>query len=124
MPDYTLYAYSGCSTCRDAVKWLRSHKIDFIEKPIYESPPSVPELKQMLKFQNGELRKLFNTSGLEYRALDLKAKLPKMTESQALELLSSNGKLVKRPFVLGKKAGLVGFKPDEWEALAATASAE
>ena len=111
-----VYTYERCSTCRDAVKWLEAHGISYQEKPIYETPPSVAELRQMLERQDGQLRRLFNTSGLEYKALDLKTKLPEMSEKDALSLLASNGKLVKRPFLLGEKVGLVGFKPDVWSA--------
>lgn len=109
-----VYVYSGCSTCRDALKWLHAHKIAFVEKPIRETPPSLTELKQMLGFQNGNLRRLFNTSGLEYRALKLSDKLPAMSEAEALALLAGNGKLVKRPFVLGDKFGFVGFDEKAW----------
>lgn len=111
-----VYTYARCSTCRDAVKWLTVHGIAFQEKPIYETPPRVAELKQMLARNDGQVRRLFNTSGLEYKALDLKTKLPTMSEADALALLASNGKLVKRPFLLGEKVGLVGFKPDAWAA--------
>lgn len=112
----TVYTYAKCSTCRDAVKWLRAHDVLFVERPIYETPPSLPELRRMLAFQDGNLRRLFNTSGLEYRALGLATKLPVLSESAALTLLASNGKLVKRPFLLGAKVGLVGFKPADWTA--------
>jgi arsenate reductase len=111
----TVYTYSNCSTCRDAVKWLREHGISFAEKPIYESPPSIAELKRMLKFQNGNLRRLFNTSGQQYRALRIAEKLPRMSEAETLALLASSGRLVKRPFLLGDEFGLVGFDPDAWK---------
>jgi arsenate reductase len=110
----TIYTYSNCSTCRDAVKWLRAQGVAFVEKPIRETPPSVAELKRMLGCQNGKLRRLFNTSGQEYRALGLADKLPAMTEAEALALLAGNGRLVKRPFVLGDTFGLVGFDQAEW----------
>lgn len=113
----TVYSYAPCSTCRTAVAWLREHHIAFAEKPIYTQPPSLPELKRMLAHQGGNIRKLFNTSGLVYRELGLSAKLPKLTEAQALELLASNGRLVKRPFVLGPNLGFVGFDPEAWAAL-------
>ena len=112
----TVYLYSGCSTCRDASKWLRENEITFVEKPIRETPPSLDELKRMLAFQNGNLRRLFNSSGLEYRALKLSEKLPTMSENEALTLLAGNGHLVKRPFVLGEKFGLVGFDQSAWAA--------
>lgn len=112
--SFIVYTYSGCSTCRDAVKWLRVHDVAFTEKPIRETPPSLPELRRMLAHQNGNLRRLFNSSGLEYRALKLSEKLPSLSETEALSLLASNGRLVKRPFVLGESFGLVGFEPTAW----------
>jgi arsenate reductase len=112
-----VYTYSGCSTCRDAVGWLREHGVAFEERPIYDRPPTIAELKRMLGHVGSDLRRLFNTSGLEYRRLELKAKLPAMSEAEALRLLASNGRLVKRPLLLGAHFGLVGFKPDAWAAV-------
>ncbi len=111
-----LYVYQGCSTCRDAIKWLKAHDIPFQEAAIRETPPSIAELKSMLAAR-GELRTIFNTSGVDYRAMGLKDKLPTMTTEQALKLLSENGNLVKRPFALDEKnhVHLVGFKAPEWE---------
>ena len=111
-----LYAYQGCSTCRNAIKWLRAHDVAFEELAIRETPPTVKELKAMLAAR-GDLRLLFNTSGTDYRALGLKDKLPTMSEAEALELLSTNGNLVKRPFAINEKAGvfLTGFKEPEWK---------
>ena len=80
----TVYTYAKCSTCRNAVKWLRAEGIDFEEKPIRESPPTPAELKRMLAFQVGALKRLFNTSGGDYRELKLGSKLPDMTEQDAL----------------------------------------
>lgn len=115
MPEsFIVYTYAGCSTCRSATNWLREHQIKFEERPIYDTPPTVPELRRMLGFQSGEMRRLFNTSGLQYKALGLKSKLPTLSESDAFELLARNGRLVKRPFLLGRKVGLLGFKPDTW----------
>lgn len=113
-----VYGYKGCSTCRDALKWLGERGIAFEEKAIRETPPSVPELRAMLKARGGEMRRLFNTSGMDYRALGLKEKLPEMTEQAALELLSKNGNLVKRPFVIDQAADvfLTGFKAAKWAA--------
>ncbi len=110
----TVYAYAKCSTCRDATAWLRARGVKFTELPIYEQPPTVAELRRMLAFQNGALRKLFNTSGIQYRERGLAAKLPAMTEAEALDLLHSDGRLVKRPFVLGADFGFVGFDADAW----------
>jgi len=112
----TVYTYANCDTCRRAVKWLRAQDIAFTEKPIRETPPSVAELRGMLAHLGGaeSLRKLFNTSGHDYRELKLGEKLPAMTEAQALALLATNGNLVKRPFALGKSVGLVGFDEKVW----------
>jgi arsenate reductase (glutaredoxin) len=114
---WKVYLYQKCSTCRDAVKWLEKKRIDFAVKAIRETPPSLPELKRMLGIYGGEIRRLFNSSGLDYKAMDLKTKLPKLSEVEALKLLSENGNLVKRPFVLTTRGGAVGFKADEWEKL-------
>jgi arsenate reductase len=116
MPSETVvvYAYEKCSTCRDAVRWLKEHGIRFVEKPIYTTPPSPAELRRMLAFQDGSLRKLFNTSGIQYRERGLAAKLPALSETEALALLDSDGRLVKRPFVLGPDFGLLGFDPVAW----------
>jgi len=110
-----VYTYAKCSTCRNAVKFLREHGIEFKELPIRETPPSVSELKQALKSKDGNVRALFNTSGLDYKALGLSAKLPGMTELEALNLLAGNGNLVKRPFVVGKEVWLVGFEEGLWK---------
>ncbi len=109
-----IYTLRNCSTCRAAVKWLEARGISFVEKPIRETPPSVAELRTMLAAQKGEWRRLFNTSGLEYRALGLAQKLPLMTEAEALALLAGNGRLVKRPFLLGPGVALVGFDEKTW----------
>ena len=109
-----IYTYRNCGSCKKATKWLDAHGITYDERPIRESPPSVYELKQMLDFQEGDLRKLFNTAGGDYRALNMKLKLPKMSQAEALNLLNSRGNLVKRPFVLADSVGLVGFKEDLW----------
>jgi len=112
---FTVYLYQKCSTCRDAVKWLDEHGVAHRSKAIRETPPSPAELEAALKLLGGDIRKLFNTSGMDYRALGLKDKLPTMSEAQCIDLLSRNGNLVKRPFVIGKGAALAGFKPEIWE---------
>ena len=110
-----VYAYSGCSTCRNALKFLDEHRASYDLLAIRETPPKPAELRKMLEHKGGEIRKLFNTSGLDYKAQGLKDRLPSLSTAAAIELLSRNGNLVKRPFVLGEDIGLVGFKPDEWE---------
>jgi len=111
----TIYVCQKCSTCRDALKWLNEHGTAHEVKAIRETPPSPAELKTALKLHGGDIRKLFNTSGMDYRALGMKDKLPAMSEDDAIELLSQNGNLVKRPFVPGKDIALVGFKPETWK---------
>jgi arsenate reductase len=122
MSTLTVYTYANCDSCRRATKWLRVQGLTFVEKPIRETPPSVAELRAMLTAQGGELRKLFNTSGVDYRAQELGEKLPEMTEAAALKLLAGNGNLVKRPFLLrADGVGLVGFNEATWtEVLGAT----
>lgn len=109
-----VYDYKNCSTCRNAIKWLDAEGIAFTRVPIRETPPSVPELKKVLKAVDGDLRRLFNTAGGDYRAMKLKDTLPDMSDAEALQLLSEHGNLVKRPFVVGDGVGLVGFKEAEW----------
>ncbi|MBA4136344.1 MAG: ArsC family transcriptional regulator [Opitutus sp.] len=111
-----VYTYAKCSTCRDATKWLRARGVNFVEKPIYEQPPTVPELRRMLALQDGQLRRLFNTSGLQYRERNLAVRLPALSEAEALALLASDGRLVKRPFLLGDDFGLLGFDATRWDA--------
>jgi arsenate reductase len=113
----TIYTLRNCSTCREAVTWLEARGIACLEKPIRDTPPSEAELRIMLAALGGELRRLFNSSGLEYRALGLAQKLPKMTEGEALKLLASNGSLVKRPFLVGPGVARVGFDAKTWSAI-------
>jgi len=114
-----VYTYANCDTCRKALKFLSAKKVAHEVIPIREQPPTVAELRRMLGYVGGDLRKLFNTAGQDYRALDMKTRLPKLREDEALSLLASNGNLVKRPFALTKSVGIVGFREDEWEKLVA-----
>lgn len=114
-----VWAYAGCATCRRAQRFLAERKITHELIAIREHPPGVAELRAMLAHTGGEVRWLFNTSGQDYRALNMKARLPAMSVDEALALLATNGNLVKRPFALGKNCGAAGFKPDEWERLTA-----
>lgn len=109
-----VYVYGKCSTCKSALRFLKEHGIAFTEKEISKEPPSIEELQKMLSFQKGNLRKLFNTSGLLYKEMQLKDKLDAIEISDALRLLSQHGMLVKRPFVLKDDFGLVGFNEVEW----------
>jgi arsenate reductase len=108
------YAYKNCDTCRKAKKYLDGKGVGYELIPIREQPPTKAELKTMLASQDGNVRKLFNTSGGDYKALNLKEKLPNMTKTEAIDLLSENGNLIKRPFVIVGDRGLVGFKEKEW----------
>ena len=112
-----VYTYQKCSTCRDAVQWLRDRGIAFSQIPIRESAPPVSELSAML-MARGSLTKICNTSGMDYRALGLAEKLPGMTTDAILAMLSGNGNLIKRPFALDPQRSvfLTGFKKPEWEA--------
>jgi arsenate reductase len=109
-----IYTYSNCDSCRRALKWLRTHGVTFVDKPIRETPPSPAELRAMLRYLGGARPKLFNRSGRDYRALALGEKLPSLSEADALALLATNGKLVRRPFALGADFGLIGFNETEW----------
>lgn len=112
-----IYTYKNCGSCKKATKWLNEKGVEFDELPIRETPPSMEEFEQMLAYQSGELKKLFNTAGGDYRELDMKTKLPSLSVDEAFALLASRGNLVKRPFVLGGGFGLVGFKEAEWAAV-------
>lgn len=114
-----LYEYKGCDTCRRAKKFLEVRGLAFDTIPIREQPPTKAELKRMLAIYGGDLRRLFNTSGGDYKAMSLAERLPKLSVDEALALLTANGNLVKRPFLLTDKSGLVGFKELEWEKLLA-----
>lgn len=103
-----------CSTCQKALSFLEKNKVSFTVKEITEEPPSVDDLQKMLNFQNGNIKKLLNTSGLLYREMKLSEKLPKMNLRDVLTLLNQHGMLIKRPFLLGKNFGLTGFKEAEW----------
>lgn len=112
-----VYGLTNCDTCRRASKWLREHGVAFVERAIRETPPTVVELRTMLTAYDGELRKLFNTAGQDYRSMNLAEKLPTMSVDDAVRLLASNGNLVKRPFVIGRGIATVGFDPDRWAQL-------
>ena len=122
--DMKIFTYKNCSTCKKATKWLTEQGHVFDEVAIRETPPSADELEQMLEYQGGITRKLFNTAGGDYRELNMKVQLPTMSVPDALDLLAQRGNLVKRPFLLGDGFGLVGFKPDEWQQTLKTATAE
>ncbi len=109
-----IYTLSNCDTCRKAVKWLRAHDLAFAEHAIRETPPTPAELRLMLAAQGGDLRRLFNTSGRDYRDQKLGEKLPRLSPAAALALLAANGNLVKRPFLIGDGVALTGFDEATW----------
>lgn len=111
-----LYTLSNCDTCRRAVKWLRARDLAFDERPIRATPPALPELRAALEAYGGDRRKLFNTSGRDYREQKLGEKLSELTDAAALRLLASNGNLIKRPFLVGPGVALVGFDEATWSA--------
>ena len=115
--DLKIYAYQNCGTCRKAFKFLDASGVKYTTAPIREQPPTRAELRKMLKIYGRDVRKLFNTSGQDYKRLNLKDKLPRMGADEAIELLATNGNLVKRPFVLTKTSGLLGFNEVEWQDL-------
>ena len=107
--------YRKCSTCQKALKWLEEHNVEFEERPIVEENPTFEELKIWYAKSGMPLKKFFNTSGLLYKDMGLKDKLPTMSEDEQLKLLATNGMLVKRPLVVGDDFVLTGFREKEWE---------
>ena len=110
----TFICYPKCTTCQKAKKWLDDHGITYELRDIKLDNPTVMELAAWHAKSAQPLKKLFNTSGLLYRALDLKAKLPDMSEEEMLKLLASDGMLVKRPLLVSDSFVLIGFKESEW----------
>ena len=106
--------YPKCTTCQKARKWLDENKIGYEFRDIKAENPSLEELTAWYKLSGLPLRKFFNTSGLLYKSMELKTKLPTMTEDEMLSLLATDGMLVKRPLAIGDDFVLVGFKEAEW----------
>ena len=106
--------YPKCSTCQKARKWLDEQKIKYEERHIVEENPTSEELKAWYEKSGLPLKRFFNTSGLLYKELQLKDKLPEMSEEEQLALLATNGMLVKRPLLIDGDTVLVGFKEAEW----------
>ena len=106
--------YGKCSTCVKALKWLDANGVTYEERPIIEQNPTFGELKEWYQKSGLPLKKFFNTSGLLYKEMQLKDKLPRMSEEEQLQLLATDGKLVKRPLVVGDDFVLTGFKEAEW----------
>ena len=108
--------YPACSTCQKAKKWLTENNIEYTNRLIVEDNPTIEELKAWIPLSGLPVRKFFNTSGLQYKALGLKEKLPAMSEAEQLALLATDGMLVKRPLLVGEDFVLTGFRAAEWEA--------
>ena len=106
--------YPKCTTCLKAKKWLDDNKIEYELRDIKENNPSLAELTAWYKTSGLPLKKFFNTSGLLYKSMELKDKLPAMSEEEQLRLLATDGMIVKRPLVIGQDFVLVGFKESEW----------
>ena len=109
--------YPKCSTCQKAKKWLEQNNIEFNDRHIVENNPTKEELKKWIKQSRYDIKKFFNTSGMKYKELNLKEKLPNMTDDEKIEVLSTDGMLVKRPLIITDDLILVGFREKEWEQL-------
>ena len=107
--------YPKCTTCKKAQKWLDENRISYEFRDIKEDNPSREELESWYETSGQPLKKFFNTSGLQYKALQLKDKLPAMSEEEQLDLLGTDGMLVKRPLLIGDDFVLIGFKEGEWK---------
>ncbi len=107
--------YPKCSTCQKAKKWLQDNKIKFEDRNIIEENPTAEELKRWIKLSGKDIKKWFNTSGLKYRELKLSQKLNNMTDEGKIDILASDGMLVKRPIFISNDGILLGFKQEEWE---------
>ena len=107
--------YQPCSTCQKAKRWLDDHQLSYISRHIKENNPSVAELTEWYKMTGLPLKKFFNTSGLLYKSMGLKDKLPTMSEEEQIALLATDGMLVKRPLVIGDSFVLTGFKEKDWQ---------
>lgn len=109
--------YPKCSTCQKAKKWLTEHELSFEERDIKTENPTKEELEEWYKKSGLPLKRFFNTSGVLYKEMKLKDRLPEMTEEEQLELLSTDGMLVKRPILVTEEKVFTGFKEEEWESL-------
>lgn len=112
-----IYLYTGCDTCRKAKAWMRANGHEFEEIAIRETPPSRSELLKALDTHGGQIRKLFNVSGQDYRSQGFKDKLPSMSVEEALRALAANGNLVKRPFLVTERGCVAGFVEELWSLL-------
>ena len=111
--------YPKCSTCQKAKKWLDSHGVVYVDSHIREENPTLEELKEWHRRSGLPLKRFFNTSGMLYREMGMKDRLPSMSEEEQYSLLASDGMIVKRPIVVGEDFILVGFREKEWETVLA-----
>ena len=111
--------YPKCSTCQKAKKWLDSHGVVYVDRHIREENPTLEELKEWHRRSGLPLKRFFNTSGMLYREMGMKDRLPSMSEEEQYSLLASDGMIVKRPIVVGEDFILVGFREKEWETVLA-----
>lgn len=109
--------YPKCSTCKKAKKWLEENNIKYIDRNIVEETPTIEELTEWIKISEREIKKWFNTSGLKYKELNLKEKLLTMNDKEKIELLESDGMLIKRPLLISDKGIFIGFKEENWKRL-------
>ena len=116
MGKITVLSYAKCSTCQKALKWLDEQEIDYEVRPIKENNPTAEELKKWYQKSGLSLKRFFNTSGNLYKELQLKDKLPDMTEEEQLSLLATDGMLVKRPLLVSDNYVCPGFKEADWKA--------
>ncbi len=114
---YLLLEYPKCSTCRKAKKFLDDHGISYEDRHIVERNPTAGELGKWIAASGLPVRKFFNTSGLLYKSMQLKERLPEMSDEEQIRLLATNGMLVRRPLLIGGDRVLVGFRKTEWVAL-------
>ncbi len=113
--SYLFLEYPRCSTCQRARKWLDEHQIAYEDRHIVENNPTAEELKAWHQQSGLPLKRFFNTSGMKYKELQLKDRLPAMSEAEQYELLATDGMLVKRPLVIGADVVLTGFREAQWE---------
>ena len=109
--------YPKCSTCKKAKKWLEENNIEFVDRNIVIEPPTIEELSKWIEKSGQEIKKWFNTSGLKYKELNLKEKLVSMNDKEKIELLASDGMLIKRPLLISDRGIFIGFKEEMWKVL-------
>ena len=117
MTEIFFLEYPPCSTCQKARRWLEANQVEFTARHIVKDRPSADELRRWHKLSGLPLKKFFNTSGLVYKSLNLKKRLPNMSETEQYEILASDGMLVKRPLLITTKGVIPGFNPDAWSKL-------